>query len=128
VAIIGEYQNNTKINTVLFDNFLIKLDLYLEGVISKDEMESSFTEDEWDELFAWKIVVITLIREHDGFIDKVLEDYEERVKEDQGFKENFAIALHLKKILDENPARLTTFEDMVVYLEEEWQDTIYGHF
>jgi len=124
--VIAEYQNNNKTNEFLFDNFLSKLDLYLDGVINKEEMELSFTEDEWDELFNWQIVVISLIRDHYGFIDKMLGEYEKRAKEDQGFIKNHTIALHLKGILDENPARLNTFEGMVEYLEEEWRDTIYG--
>ena len=75
-----------------------------------------------------KIVVIAIIRDYDGFIDNMLANYGRRVKEDQGFRENFVITLHLKDILDKNPSRLTTFEEMVIYLEEQWNDTVYGHF
>ena len=113
--------------TELFDKFLEVLDSYLSGAMNKEHMESSFTEEEWDDLYEWKMVLINLIKKHDGRIDKMIEKYERKAKEDPRFKKDLEKALHFKKILVKKPLMLFRFEEMVSYLEEKWHDTIYEH-
>jgi len=109
----------------VFDKFLRLLDLYLDGIIHKEHMELSFAEEEWDELYVWIIALIDLVREHEGSIDKMIEEARRKAQENPKFKENLERALHLKQILDENPFRLSRFEEMVSYLETEWEDRIW---
>ena len=116
------HRTSNKINTELFDKFLRLLDLYLDMKIHKEHMESSFTEEEWEHLYEWQLVLIALIREHDGLIDKMLEEYERKVKKDSIFKKDLERVLHLKKILDKNPLRLFRFGGMVSYLEGKWHE------
>jgi hypothetical protein len=112
--------NNFSIDTELFDRFLKLLDAYLSGSIPKDRFEFAFSEEEWDELYVWIVDLVELIRKYNGNIDK-------KLKEDKKVSENTAECeakykrtLHLKTIISENPFRVDDFEDMVVYLEEEW--------
>ena len=121
---MGKHWTNNKINTELFDKFLRLLDLYLDMNIHKEHVESSFTEEEWEHLYEWQLVLMALMREHDGLIDKMLEEYERKVKKDPRFKKDLERVLHLKKILDKNPLRLFRFGGMVSYLEEKWHEKI----
>jgi len=116
-------KNETK-DSDLFDHFLRLLDLYLNGIIHKELMESSFSEEEWDELYEWIIALIDLMREYDGSIEAMIVKYEAKARDDQKWKENLHRALHLKLLLDQDPARLARFEEMVSYLENEWNKKV----
>ena len=111
----------------LFDKFLELLDSYLDGIVTKEYMELSFTEEEWEELYLWETVLIELIKEYDGCIDSMIKEYERKVEEDFKCLEDLERVLYLKKILDEEPSRLFTFREMVSYLEENWVRRINGY-
>ena len=119
---MGEHWTENKINTELFNKFLRLLDLYLDMNIHKEHMESSFTEEEWEHLYEWQLVLIALMKEHDGLIESMTEKYAQKVKEDPGFKKDLEKVLHLKKILDKNPLMLFRFGGMVSYLEKKWHE------
>lgn len=113
--------------TELFNKFLEVLDLYLDRVITQEKMESSFTEEEWDELYTWHMVLMELIRTYHGRIEKMVEDFQQKNPEETQNLDYFQRILHLKKILEENPSRIIRFEEMISYLEEKWHDTIGSH-
>ncbi len=115
-------------NTSLFDKFLRLLDLHLGGVIYKEQMESSFTEEEWDELYGWIITLIDLMRVYDSCVEAMIEENKQKARDNPHFKDDVERSLHLKKLLDENPSRIIQFEEMVSYLENKRNEKISEHF
>ena len=115
-------------NTGLFDKFLRLLDLHLDGILYKEQLESSFTEEEWDELYGWVITLIDLMRGYDGCVETLIEENKRKARSNPHFKNDIKRSLHLKKLLDENPTRIIRFEEMVSYLENKRNEKVSEHF